>query len=161
MSGRTEAALHAYRKAYELEPEHPQLRLLYAYALACNEQSDEAFGIIDRMIKDAPSNIWTWIGRFYRGALLGERRKALRAATPELKQAARWNEQYSFHMAECYVLMDEPAQALEWLENAIRRGFINFPFLANAAPFLDGVREDRRFRQLMTKVKRQWNRFEM
>ena len=93
--------------------------------------------------------------------LEGERRKALRAATSDLKQAARWSEQYSFHMSECYALIDEKPQALEWLENAIRRGFINFPFLAESAPFLNNVRDDSRYRQLMTKVKRQWNRFEM
>ncbi len=160
MQCRADSALDSLHRAYQMDSGNPQLRLLYLYALACNQRFDDACALAARMIKDTPNNVWTWIGRFYCNALQGERRKALRGVTEKFQQAARWGESYSFHVAECYALLDERTLALEWLENATSRGFINYPFLAEGAPFLANVRSEPRFQTLLARVKSEWERFE-
>ena len=112
------------------------------------------------MRKDTPQVAVTWIGRFYQTALEGDRRKALRAASEKLKTAARASGVYSFHMAECYSLLGESAIAMEWLENAVRLGVVNYPFLAEHAPFLDSLRSTKDFESLTGRVKKQWRRIE-
>ena len=49
---------------------------------------------------------------------------------------------------------------MDWLENAINRGFINFPFLNQYDSFLDNIRGEERFKRLMERVKYDWERFE-
>jgi hypothetical protein len=50
---------------------------------------------------------------------------------------------------------------LDWLENAVDRGFICYPFLNEYDPFLERIRGEERFRQLMKRVKREWEEFEV
>jgi non-specific serine/threonine protein kinase len=62
-------------------------------------------------------------------------------------------------MATGYALIEERDAALDWLENAICRGFINYPFLSRYDPLLVNIRQERRFTDLMEKVRSQWERF--
>jgi disulfide oxidoreductase YuzD len=42
-------------------------------------------------------------------------------------------------------LLDKRKDTLDWLENAVDRGFINYPFLAEKDPFLQNIRGEERF----------------
>jgi hypothetical protein len=53
-----------------------------------------------------------------------------------------------------------PDRALYWLDIAIGRGFINYPFLARYDPFTETLRTDPRFLQLMEIARDRWERFE-
>ena len=68
---------------------------------------------------------------------------------------------YSFYLADFYAMLDEREQALDWLENAVNRGFINYPYLSEYDPFLAKLRGDPRFQKLMVRVKGEWERFEV
>ncbi len=149
MAGDVHDALAAAAAARTLDPENPMLCFLHVYALGCAGRQEDAYTVVEAMLKQHPKNVWTWLGRLYAGAWQQNRRKALRAITPELKQAARWHQTYSLHMAECYSLIGEPAQSLEWLENAVRRGFTNHDFLTSHAQFLDAVSDEERFAALV------------
>jgi hypothetical protein len=49
---------------------------------------------------------------------------------------------------------------LKWLENAIDRGFINYPFIREHDHFLENVRGEERFDKLLEKVEREWRTLE-
>ena len=51
-------------------------------------------------------------------------------------------------------------ESLRWLEIAIERGFINYPFLAQHDPFFKSLRSDPRFEQLLDTVHERWEKFE-
>jgi non-specific serine/threonine protein kinase len=55
-------------------------------------------------------------------------------------------------------LLDE---AISWVENAIKRGFLNYPFLAQHDPTLEPLRGIDRFQSLMQEVKHKWEAFEV
>jgi hypothetical protein len=51
-------------------------------------------------------------------------------------------------------------EALAWLENSIRRGFINYP-LFQCDPFLNNIRNEERFQRLMERAEYEWEHFEI
>jgi hypothetical protein len=85
----------------------------------------------------------------------------MQAVTPELESAARWDEQYSWWMAACYALIGRAEEALEWLDNAVERGWICYPFLSEHDPLLENIRGEERFKRLMERVRSEWEHFEV
>ena len=54
--------------------------------------------------------------------------------------------------------MDE---ALEWIENAVRRGFLNYRFLSEYDPLLENLRDDERFQALMAEARKRFESLEV
>jgi non-specific serine/threonine protein kinase len=67
----------------------------------------------------------------------------------------------SWEIAASFALINEKDKSLEWLENAVDRGFINYPFLNEYDPFLENIRGEPRFKKLMERVKHEWENFEV
>jgi hypothetical protein len=59
--------------------------------------------------------------------------------TPDLVEATKLDWQYSWKVAAGYALVGELDKALEWLENAVRRGFLSYRFLAQYGPPLENL----------------------
>ena len=78
----------------------------------------------------------------------------------ELMARARKVEWWSCWMAECYAFIDEQDLALDWLENAVERGFINYPFLANHSKIFRTLDGNPRFGELLSRVRTAWEQFE-
>jgi non-specific serine/threonine protein kinase len=93
--------------------------------------------------------------------LEGARDKAFETMNPEFEEAARWDHSIAGIVADGYALLGERTKALDWLEIAITRGFINYPHLSKNDPFLENIRQDTRFKRLMEKVKYAWKNFEV
>ena len=83
--------------------------------------------------------------------------RAIQAVTSDLVDAAKVDWQYSWEVAAGYALVGELHEALEWLENAVRRGFLNYRFLSEYDPLLENLRGDERFQALMAEAR---DRFE-
>lgn len=63
------------------------------------------------------------------------------------------------YIADFFALLKDNANALFWLENAVKCGWINYPFLNEYDPFLKNIRGDERFQKLMSRVKELWQNF--
>ena len=63
-------------------------------------------------------------------------------------------------MADCYALVDETDEALDWLENAIRKGLIHYPFLSQHDKILHRLHGHPRYEKLMQEVKYAWEHLE-
>jgi hypothetical protein len=50
--------------------------------------------------------------------------------------------------------------ALHWLDRAIDRGMINYPFVSEHDRHLASIRGEPRFGQAMERARREWERFE-
>jgi non-specific serine/threonine protein kinase len=55
--------------------------------------------------------------------------------------------------------MDEKRESLKWLENAVDRGFFNYPLLNEQDILLKKIRNEKGFKTLMIKVKKEWESF--
>jgi hypothetical protein len=83
----------------------------------------------------------------------------LKHLSEELMQTARRDCQFSAFLASPLAKIGETDQALEWLENAPEKGFINHQALA-VDPFLAELQDEPRFVEFMAKVKRRREEFE-
>ena len=57
-------------------------------------------------------------------------------------------------------MVNYKTDALNWLENSINRGMINYPFLIEYDPLLENIRNKEQFKKLMEQVKYEWENFE-
>lgn len=159
--GMIEASLDAGRKAHGMEPDNALTCTAYVLFLAGNQRLDEVGSIVNQMANDAPNATATRSVRFLRYALEKDKREATRVLTSELREGARWDLYYSYLIACGHALLEMKEEAIEWLEHAASLGLINYPFLSNYDPLLENVRSDSRFRELMERVKHEWEHFEV
>lgn len=161
LEGRPERALESYRRFYELAPESPAAHWFYAWALAWNDRIDEVATVADHLAERMPGTAFASAGLLIKYALRGQRQHAIAAVTPELRSTARGAEMFSREMANFLALAGEKHEALFWLENANRLGFINYPFLAERDRFLDNLRNETRFQALLDGVRGRWEAFQI
>jgi len=138
-----------------------QFLFQYAHIMAINNKIDEAKEAIEDQILKFPDNSWTYLAEFLLIALKGQKKNVKSVVNDKLISTARFDETYSWFMAECYSLLNIKEEAISWLENAVNRGFINYPFISKYDPFLKNIRSEERFKKLMKHVKNEWENFEV
>jgi len=60
--------------------------------------------------------------------LLNDRESALRLITPDFRKTCSRDFEWSYWVASRLSLAGAKSEALDWLEHAVDRGFINYPF---------------------------------
>jgi serine/threonine protein kinase len=160
MSGRTDAALPPARQAYLMEPANPAVVHTYAVTLAAAGRKTEAIDIVDRLETHGLQDPWTWLTGTLRDALTGYPERILETMTPERRAWVAHDPQYPLNLAEAFALGGMPDQAFEWLEVAVGRGTVNYPFYSHHDVFLAPVRSDPRWAPLMDRVKREWEAYQ-
>jgi serine/threonine protein kinase/predicted Zn-dependent protease len=158
--GQFSLALDEFRKWYQSDPSNPAKEFYYVLMLAHNRAFDEAFSIIDQSAKTTPDNAATKSELLLKYGLQKDRGKAFQLLTPDFQKTCQRDLEWSYYVAEAFALLDEKKEALDWLENAVNRGFINYPFINKLDSFLVNIRGEERFKKLMERVKYEWERFE-
>jgi serine/threonine protein kinase len=161
MEGNFVGALASIPKMYKMEPENVFYGVIYGNFLTRTPRFQEAYVIFDMLAEAAPQTYFTQLGLFRKLALQGKQKDALKTVTRELKNWVRWDEQFSWEMSASYALIDQKQEALDWLDNAVNRGFINYPFLNEYDPLLENIRSEERFKKLMERVKHEWESFKV
>ena len=129
--------------------------------LAYNQRIDEAFLIIDQLVKTNPNTAPTKLALMLKFACQKDKESAFQVMTPDFKETCQRDLSYSHHLVGFYAMLNEKKEAMDWLENAINRGFLNYPFLNEYDPFLENIRGEERFKKLMERVKVEWDNFEV
>jgi len=159
LDGRPDRAIDYYRKAFELGRGIPVLSLFLAWILAADGQKAEAGKVIDMLKAKAGETLFSRFGEILNFALQGNRDGMLAALTPEIQEAARQVEYFSRLLADCCALVGADAEAIHWLENDIRLGFFNYPFLSRS-PFLSELKGNRQFDKILERARFLWTHFQ-
>jgi len=159
--GRYDDALQAWRRTYEVFPGNPYCRFSYALILSYHNRLNEAAPIIDHSAKVNPNHTLAKLGLMLKYGLQGEREKAWQEITPDFRKTCQRAADYSHHLAGVFALLGEKDEAFNWLEIAVARGFLNYPLLSQKDPWLENLRGEARFKELMGRVKREWEEFEV
>lgn len=157
LDGHFDLSVDAYRRLLALTDKNID-RFQLSYVLACRKRFEEARALLEPI--GSADDIIVQLSRFLKLALNGEKKKVPELLKSEVFVTIRRDCLYSTWVAEFYALLDEKEQALDWLENAVKRGFINYPYLNEYSPFFAKLRSDPRFEKLMVRVKGEWERFE-
>jgi serine/threonine protein kinase/tetratricopeptide (TPR) repeat protein len=159
VEGRYDEAVALFRRAYEMSPDQPVNVWAYALTLARAGRDAEATQVVDAMSSAAAATPLGRVATFMRHALAGDEAAALAAVTPDLEATARQAGFLSRDFAGFYARLGRRDDALRWLENAIERGYFNYPHLAFHDRLLDPLRGDSRFEALLERARARWERF--
>ena len=144
-----------------MEGENPIFRYWIAKGLAYAQRYEEAHKLFDKIEKESPETAWAKLGSFFKFALQNKKSEALQCVTEEFKRLMKEDELFPIWMAESYALIDEKNEAIDWVENGVKFGFIDYPFLMEYDLFLANIRSEPRFKKLMKQVKYEWEHFEV
>jgi eukaryotic-like serine/threonine-protein kinase len=161
MNGDPLRGLGALSKAHQMEPENPAIRFLYAWALAAAGRHDPARDVLRPLVESpAAAGIFGALATGFAASLDGDA-DGVRAALDEASLTAlRGDLQFSWMAAGCFAAVGDKETALGLLRNAIDRGLLNFPLLAQFDPFLEPLRGDAEFESLVTGVEARWKALE-
>ena len=94
-------------------------------------------------------------------AVEGDKKKIEELLTVDLEKTLKRDTQFCYFTAAVLALAGMKEAALYWLEASIDQGYINYPFISQHDPFLEIIRGDKKFKQLLERVKYEWENFEV
>jgi serine/threonine protein kinase len=142
-----------------LFPGFSMMRYTAALSLIHLDRPDDALALLDVDVLEGDATISGRLCVFLRLALQGRIDEAREAVSPELLARARIIEWWSWWVAECYALIGDDALAIDWLENAFARGFMNYRYLAVHGRIFRRLDANPAFQALLTRVKTASDRF--
>jgi tetratricopeptide (TPR) repeat protein len=159
-AGRFSEAVEATQRMFDLDPVTPVWRANHVMALSYARQFDEAEALTEAVDAQPDSDVATWQMGLNRAAWRSDRAEVIRLADGPYQQVAEWDAEVPWFLASAHAAVGATDEALHWLEKAIDRGMINYPFLSEHDWCLDTVRGDERFKQAMERAMREWERLD-
>ncbi len=160
-AGRFSEAVEPARRMFALDPVTPVWRANYVMALSYARRIDEAEALTEAVAAQPDSDIGTWSMGLCRAAWRADRGEVLRLADGPYQQVAAWDAEVPGLLASAHAAVGAKDEALLWLDRAIERGMINYPFLSEHDRYLNSIRGEARFTQAMERAKREWERLEV
>ena len=160
MDGRFASAVEPYRRMFEMDPGNPMARLFYVWVLILNGRIESVAMLIASFPAELRDTVPARFASFLAHAVAGNADGVHASLTPDIEAAATATELFPRILAQGYAVAGMPDRALHWLEIAVARGFVNYPFLARHDPFLVSLRAEPRFLALMELTRGRWERFE-
>lgn len=161
LEGNFSDALEPLNRFYQMDHKNPLCQYWYAKGLAYSNSYEKAYELIDLIEKDSPQTVWWVLGVSFKYALQQKKEETLKSVLDDFRSILQKDEIFPLGIAESYALINENEEAVNWLEHAVNRGFINYPFLNEYDPFLENIRGEERFKKLMERVKSEWENFEV
>jgi serine/threonine protein kinase/Tfp pilus assembly protein PilF len=158
--GKFDLVLEFAQKWFEADPESPLAQTGLALALTYNHRFTEALPIIDRLAEKSPDNVTASFMLLLKYSMLKDREKAFQVLTPDFQKTCRRDFQWSYNVASDLSLLGAKEEALDWLENAINRGCLDYRLMERDF-LLDNIRGEERFKKLMERAKTESDRFEV
>ena len=157
-AGRFSEAVERARRMFELDPVTPVWRANYVMALGYARQFDEAEALTEAVAAEPDSDVATWQMGIFRAAWREDRAEVVRLADGPYRRVAAWDAEIPWFLAVAHAAVGARDEALLWLDRAIERGMINYPFLSEHDWYLNGIRGEARFTKAMERARREWER---
>jgi TolB-like protein len=150
-----------YAKWLRAEPENPAALLFCAWFLALCGRHAEAREVVERYANDEWHDTFTVGARLLALAIDGNISGMATTLTDDIERTTKRDPQFSHFMADTYGLAGLRDEALDWLENALSRGWANYPFTVQHDPLLVPLRDEPKFLEIADRMKREWENFEV
>jgi non-specific serine/threonine protein kinase len=161
MEGNLEAAIEPYRQMFEMDQSNPMARLFFAWVLILNRRSDEVNTLLKSSPPDQRDTLPARLSYFLANAAMGHSHEAEAELTPQIEAIAHATDVFPRFLAEGFALAGARQSAIHWLQVAIDRGFVNYPFLSRHDPTFEALRSDSAFKALLETARHRWERFEV
>jgi tetratricopeptide (TPR) repeat protein len=148
--------------AWHQLPPLPHLVFFRAVALAWAGRLDDARAVIVKRLAAGSDKGFARMGRLLKAGIDNEPDQITSLLThDDARRTFRRDPVWSYCVASFSALGGLNETALDWLENAVNRGFINYPLVAKHDPFLKTLRGQPRYEALMERVRHEWESFEV
>jgi eukaryotic-like serine/threonine-protein kinase len=159
ISGNNDLVQQDAPRLLRLVPEFAMLRWDLAISLIQDDRMEDARWVLDAAPDEKVPTIAGRLCLFLKLGLDGRQTAALGCIGEHLLTCA-WNVEYwSWLVAECYAFVGDQERALDWLENASRRGFVHHPYLSTNRVFRP-FHGNPRFEDLMGRIKTTWEQMQ-
>ena len=160
MNGQFDKGLELVIKAKSIGPGNIIIIYHHALFLAYNNRFDEALAPIDECVEVDPEHMFTQTALLLKYAIQKNKKKVSEIANKESHTAtARRDGQYSYWIAAIYSIVDMKKESLDWFENSINLGFINYPFFNDHDTLINNIRGEEKFNKIMSVAKHEWENF--
>jgi len=149
-----EEAQRELAQGFEIEPEHPLIRVFTARVLYYKKEVEDAIQILHTVLQQHPQIDGVRPILAICLSAQGQHTKANEQLTPKVRQVAEADYDISYWLASAYLLQGRQVEALRWLETAISLGNENYKWFESDPNWTD-MHEDPRFVELMTRIKSQ------
>jgi hypothetical protein len=139
----------------------PYVRYYSALFFAFAGKKKEALDLLEPVDCLEISNMYMQNACLLKFALQGNKDQMHEFMTEEIIQAEKKGGAESCWAASFFAILGDFDTALDWLENSVDRGFINYPYMSQHDPFITKMKGNPRYDQLMEHVKHEWERFEI
>ena len=161
MKGRFDLALQPLSEIFNLSPEASMFQLWKALVLLYNDRIDETIEFINNAVKEPWQDSISGFLLFLKYTLKGDTEKIKSVMSDDLIKSLKMDCQFSWHVAAVYSFINDKNKSLDWLENSVNRGFINYSMLNEYDPLLENIRGEERFKKLIERVKYEWENLEV
>ena len=159
-SGKNGDAQNELRRVLRSVPEFALARLYLVTSLIHSKRLDQAGDVLRAAPEEPLPTIWGRLCLFLTLALEGKPEDVAACLGQDLLARARNVELWSLKVGECYAFIDEQDLAIDWLENAFQRGFLNYPYVSKHSSMLRNLDSDPRFQKLLGQIRTAWEQFE-
>jgi len=148
-------------KWVRIVPKYPVALFFSAQFLAYCNHFKEASALVNKNVQPDMKDIFTKLCLFVKYAIDSDEKRIHELLTVDFVITTRRDCQNSYFVSGLFALSGMKDEAIDWLENAVDRGFINYPFISEYDPLLVSIRSEPRFKKLIEHVKYEWENFEL
>ena len=160
LGGDAPGALPSHRRAVELDPRSTICRVCAGGRAGGRGARGRGGQPVRVAGTPASEDSLAALARRFRRGLAGDRAAVLSPPGAAERAMAESDEYWSYLMAGAYALVGETDEALRWLEHAVTvRGWIDYVYFTRHDRFLESLRPNRRFQELMASARERYERF--
>lgn len=159
-SGNFGQALEALDQALEREPGNLWYIFFVPLIHCCENRNEEALSFINRNIDAEKKDYMSVLSLLLKAAVEKKPHLFDTFLTDDMKGWAERDFQYSHTIAMICSFAGMREDAMGWLEHAVKRNFINYPFLSRHCPSFKLLKDDPRHTALLQTVKKAWEDFD-
>jgi serine/threonine protein kinase/tetratricopeptide (TPR) repeat protein len=159
-NGKFDQSVEALTGWLRMEPGNPAALILGAWFLALSGRLAEMCHLVEGSADPGSGEMYTSVSVMAKHAVNGNLARMRESVTEGERMTARRDPVMSHIIADVYALAELKDEALDWLGNALSRGWINYPFTVLHDPLLAPLREEPKFEEIAARMKREWGEFE-
>jgi hypothetical protein len=160
VDGFFEQAVKNFYEWFRLEAQNPGAIYFYALSLVYAGRSKEATKIINKHIHKDWLDNFTKLSLFVKYAIERDTDKIEKLVSGDFEKALRSDPQNNYFASVLFTFAGMNDKSLDFLEQAVNQGFINYPLMSIQDPILETIRGEERFQKLMKRVKHEWENFD-
>jgi tetratricopeptide (TPR) repeat protein len=142
-------------------PQYPVAIFFSAQFLIYCNHFKEASALIKKNLQPSLKDVFVECSLFVKYAIERDVKRIQELLTVDFVKTTRRDCQSSYFISGLFALSGMKDEALDWLENSVNRGFINYPFISKFDPLLVSIRSEPCFKKLMESVKYEWENFKV